>query len=123
MTGQPLGWYPDPNESNAEVYWDGKRWHGRRDKLKGSVPSLPPTSHPNVGILRNLVAAWDRLSVVAQVVITVAMILLVAGIVSSVLKSKPWESDKQKACEAAMTREGYKGQTYDQMVNFCVNFP
>jgi hypothetical protein len=27
------GWYPDPNDNTAEVYWDGNRLHGRRNKL------------------------------------------------------------------------------------------
>lgn len=31
------GWYPDPNDNTAEVYWDGTRWHGRRKKLASPV--------------------------------------------------------------------------------------
>jgi hypothetical protein len=35
------GWYPDPDDSDySEVYWDGERWHGRRDKLKEPAPRL-----------------------------------------------------------------------------------
>jgi hypothetical protein len=32
MAPQRVGWYPDPNDNGAEVYWDGARWHGSRQK-------------------------------------------------------------------------------------------
>jgi formate hydrogenlyase subunit 3/multisubunit Na+/H+ antiporter MnhD subunit len=25
-TGQPAGWYPDPNAANLQRYWDGSQW-------------------------------------------------------------------------------------------------
>ena len=47
ITQPPVGpgWYPDPNDASAEVYWDGSSWHGRRQKrLNKPVEPTPPLS-------------------------------------------------------------------------------
>jgi Protein of unknown function (DUF2510) len=45
-TSTPPGWYDDPEDSNAQRYWDGQAWtpHRQRKPLSGqsSAPNLPP---------------------------------------------------------------------------------
>jgi hypothetical protein len=38
---QASGWYPDPGDPNAEIYWDGTRWHGRREILTDQPTGQP----------------------------------------------------------------------------------
>jgi hypothetical protein len=33
------GWYPDPDDTNAEIYWNGSRFHGRRKNDPASPAS------------------------------------------------------------------------------------
>jgi hypothetical protein len=42
------GWYPDPNDESSEIYWDGKRWHGRRDVLSDTPQVAEPPAPPVV---------------------------------------------------------------------------
>ena len=49
MASQTPGWYPDPNDSAFEVYWDGDSWHGRREKLQSSNAAPPTTGGPALG--------------------------------------------------------------------------
>lgn len=37
MAQMASGWYPDPNDEKAEIYWDGERWHGKREKLQSAA--------------------------------------------------------------------------------------
>ena len=40
---QGSGWYPDPIDDSAEIYWDGIQWHGRREKFVSPAPPSNPT--------------------------------------------------------------------------------
>jgi hypothetical protein len=118
---QTPGWYPDPNDSNSEVYWDGDRWHGRRPKLGATTGSLSgrgqfgdSTSRPKV-IPEAWVLGWRQLPSFAQALIIIGTIVLVV-IVISFLSSKPWESQREKDCRAAMQAEGYRGSQLDQAI-------
>jgi Protein of unknown function (DUF2510) len=37
----PPGWYPDPERSDQQEYWDGSRWTGQRMPLKPGRKPLP----------------------------------------------------------------------------------
>jgi hypothetical protein len=49
-TPTPPGWYDDPEDANAQRYWDGQAWtpHRHRKPLSGqsSTPNLPPPQLP-----------------------------------------------------------------------------
>jgi hypothetical protein len=118
MANQKAGWYPDPSDSASEVYWDGQRWHGKRQKMaQGSNP--PPA--PSTRFWTR--SGWALLTTAQQLLIVVGLVfalLLGIGACNYVMK----EADpKRQACERAMAREGYKGSQLDQMVDFCVNTP
>jgi hypothetical protein len=45
------GWYDDPNDSNAQRYWDGQDWTPHRQRKPTSRPARPsamPTPPPNL---------------------------------------------------------------------------
>jgi hypothetical protein len=127
MATQSPGWYPDPNGSDSEVYWDGDRWHGRRQKRPtptaaapgGGQLGSPATSRPNV-IPQTWVLAWGRLSTTAQALVITGIVFLVL-MIGSWLSTKPWESQREKDCRAAMEAEGYKGSQLDEAIKFCVD--
>jgi SAM-dependent methyltransferase len=79
------------------------------------------TSRPKV-IPQAWVLAWGRLSSTARALIVIGAIILVV-ISVSFLSTKPWESQREKDCRAAMEAEGYKGKQFDEAVKFCVNYP
>jgi len=45
--GTAPGWYPDPNDETAEVYWDGSTWHGPAVKANASPSQSPPQPVPS----------------------------------------------------------------------------
>jgi hypothetical protein len=49
-SSMPEGWYDDPENSNAQRYWDGQAWTPHRQRkppsAQSSAPSLPPPSAP-----------------------------------------------------------------------------
>jgi serine/threonine kinase PknH len=51
-TSNPPGWYDDPNDSNAQRYWDGQDWSPHRQRkpaspaVTPSTPPSPPSSYP-----------------------------------------------------------------------------
>jgi hypothetical protein len=44
MPNQP-GWYDDPNDSNAQRYWDGQSWTPHRQR-KSTLPPARPSATP-----------------------------------------------------------------------------
>lgn len=128
LTTQTPGWYPDPNNSNSEVYWDGERWHGRRQKLQKSsgLPSgdgqvADTLTFPSNVIPQAWMLAWRRLSSGAQALLIIAVIAVFATLLLAFLHAKPWESQREKDCSAAMEAQGYRGSQLDAAVKFCVD--
>ncbi len=42
----PAGWYDDPNEPNAQRYWDGQDWTPHRQRKPASQPAPQPVMSP-----------------------------------------------------------------------------
>lgn len=42
-TPRQPGWYDDPNDANAQRYWDGQGWTPHRQRKSASRPAQPPT--------------------------------------------------------------------------------
>ncbi len=47
ISTQP-GWYDDPEDPNAQRYWDGHDWTPHRQRKPASAPSPPPPPPPNL---------------------------------------------------------------------------
>jgi hypothetical protein len=55
------GWYDDPNDANAQRYWDGQDWTPQRQRKLNSQPSIAPvtaTQLPPLVTAPNL--AWPK---------------------------------------------------------------
>jgi hypothetical protein len=46
MTPQQPGWYDDPNDPNAQRYWDGQHWTPHRQRKPLTQPSPAPINAP-----------------------------------------------------------------------------
>lgn len=75
------GWYADPNDPNAEIYWSGYQWSGRRPRTSypghpmyapGFGPPVPPRKTMGVGKVLAITAACVLSVVIAFVVYAVA---------------------------------------------------
>lgn len=128
-SSKPAGWYPDPNDSGFEVYWDGGRWHGRRDKFDEPGDALPSTGGQKSSATRlgalfpTSVAQWRGLSESTQALIAVGIglfAILLVGFLVWFATSKPWESQREKDCRAALQAEGFRGEDLKTAVRFCV---
>jgi hypothetical protein len=123
MAQQKAGWYPDPNDDKAEVYWDGGRWHGRREKLDAPGPLPGPAPGPvQSGQSRDLRQLWRELNAFGRSLV-VGAVLLVVVITGAVILvgTHPWESQREKECKAMAEHEGYRGSQFDSVVKFCVD--
>ena len=65
MTQAPSDWYPDPEISGAERYWDGGQWTDERRPLPGTPSATPPASGSDVRRLRTRLADGAKQSAVA----------------------------------------------------------
>ena len=127
MASQEPGWYPDPNDDDVELYWDGASWHGRREKRRTpaserTAPSLagsastqaqPVSADGRVGWW----AGKDPASKKAIVVIGSFIAGFIAlAVVISVLVAKPWESSEYKQCVAQL-EEQYGSSLSDSFID------
>ncbi|MEW2481434.1 DUF2510 domain-containing protein [Mycobacterium sp. NPDC049093] len=93
---QVPGWYPDPNDDSAEVYWDGDRWHGRRVSAtpeatgggEASKPHDASADHTIEGQLDKVHRWWSELSTAGQAGVLVAIVIAVI-IIASVISDLP----------------------------------
>jgi hypothetical protein len=60
-------WYPDPNDSDSELYWDGGGWHGRRPE-EPARPYFTPTPLVEQGGRLGCAAPTDPIRKVGQTV-------------------------------------------------------
>ncbi|MCV7076888.1 DUF2510 domain-containing protein [Mycobacterium szulgai] len=73
-TAPPAAWYPDPDGSGGQRYWDGEHWtkHRRPDP---SVPRSRLAAFAD-GVRR----AWFGLPAALRLVLPIALVLIVAGV-------------------------------------------
>lgn len=79
MTTPPAGWYPDPNGTPYERYWDGAAWS---DQLRSNAPQAPapaPPPEPAAGS-----RGRRRIFVVGGVM---AVVLVAVGVTAAVLSA------------------------------------
>ena len=104
---QEPGWYPDPNNHTAEVYWDGTRWHGRRNKLANSIGDQ--TASPATGGKSSTPRTWIIVGLAACVAIIVVLIFA--------LSPSPYERE----CKNSAIRQGLQGSQLEEVVKVCVD--
>lgn len=97
-------WYPDPAGSGGQPYWDGHQW-------TVSASQRSAVQRFTQGLFRQTKIL---------IAIGIAVLLTIALIV--VLSQEPWHSQRYKDCKAAMENEGYKGDTLEQAIQFCVDY-
>ena len=69
-----IGWFPDANDPDAERYWDGTQWHGRRMFY---LFNNPPTETPKPGASGMSTAVWVMV-MVGSVVLAIVVVCLLA---------------------------------------------
>lgn len=119
------GWYPDPSDDGREIYWDGYRWHGRREVREVSQPvdrgpSARAAATTNE-VKRGLQGWWHQRSTRDRVIIVLASVGLAVGLMSGIA-SCSHDAEVRSDCERQATREGYRGSKKDQVVDFCVKY-
>ena len=123
MAGAP-GWYPDPNEARSEIYWDGARWHGRRQKGPPPITLANwPRPKKSSGVGDGFRRFWRVQSQAVQLIIIIDAVLILISMVfglAAFVDARPWESQQYKDCKAAGQYEGYKGKELEVFVVFCV---
>lgn len=104
------GWYPDPNDGTAEIYWDGVCWHGRRQKFltPPQVPQAQVTDDQN-STTRVLVLV---VGVIVGVIVMGALLWSCANAVS------PYDKECRRDL---MIRTGKQGKELDDLVKICVD--
>ena len=68
------GWYPDASDPEAERYWDGTQWHGRR---RYHPFNNPPTKTPEPVSSGMSTAVWVMV-IVGSVVLAIVVMWLLA---------------------------------------------
>ena len=124
MAKQKPGWYPDPHDDDREIYWDGAGWHGRRKAKKPAAKEPERQSarpyDASFGPLSYLRNFWNGLSETRRKSVAAALavvVCLIAVLFIVATQRDPVRED----CEAAATYEGYRGEDFDVVVDFCVD--
>jgi hypothetical protein len=101
------GWYPDPNDNTAEVYWDGNRLHGRRNKLVSPQQTGQVTG---------------KKSSTARVWVTITGLIVCAVIIIGVVWAcSTAPSPYEKECRKDGLLHGLQGEQLEDMVRVCVD--
>ena len=88
--------------------------------LQQSYGPAPQSQNPFRRYWQGLSKGY-KIGFLAIAVGIVGIVLLINVLITASLKSA--NSQKYKACEAAMQTEGYKGDELKAAVQFCVNYP
>jgi len=110
------GWYPDPNDPKTEIYWDGTRWHGRREALKDELPGTGSNPIPQVDVagVRNLPTRrfW---------VITIAAIALALGVIFWVIPQVKKSNEEMEWWDQQLHSECMQQKLSSGMDNFAAD--
>lgn len=120
------GWYPDPNDADGEIYWDGSGWHGQRQKRLPTVEPQPvarASKSSGAGPMSATERAaqfWHGLSGGGRLLIIVGVIVATALI--SLVVGKGWESKYQEGCESQVAADGVSptSPSFKGYVDMCV---
>jgi hypothetical protein len=101
MNQMAAGWYPDPSGEDFEIYWDGERWHGRREKLS----TAPPVKSDGAGsavVVEGIAKLPTRKFWIAAITAIVVGLFVVFWVVPQVKESqekeKWWDSKLNSVC-------------------------
>ena len=122
MAGEPA-WYPDPNDAHSEIYWDGAKWHGRRQTCPPPIVFANWPTPKTSGVLDGFRRFWRVQSQTVQLILITGAVLIVISIVfglAAFVDARPWESQRYKDCKAAGEYEGYTGKELEVFMDFCV---
>jgi hypothetical protein len=123
MAGAPE-WYPDPNDARSEIYWDGAKWHGRRQKGPPPIMLANWPAPKSSGVLDGFRRFWRVQSQAVQlIIITGAMLISISMVfgLAAFVDAKPWESQRYKDCRAAAEYDGYQGKELELFMDFCID--
>jgi hypothetical protein len=68
------GWYPDTSDPEAERYWDGTRWQGRR---RFFLSNDPRADSSNPADSKMATAVWVTVMMSSLLVAIIVMLLIV----------------------------------------------
>jgi hypothetical protein len=123
MAGAP-GWFPDPNDARSEIYWDGAKWQGRREKCPPPITLSNWPTPESSGVLDGFRRFWRVQSQAVQVIIISGAVLILISMVfglAAFVEARPWESQRYKDCRAAGEDAGYQGKELEVFMDFCVD--
>lgn len=120
------GWYPDPNDAESEIYWDGSSWHGRRQKHPSTMQPHPvaraskPSAEGVIPFTERAAEFWHGLSDRGRAAIIIGVIVVAALI--GLLIAHPWQSKFQQECESKVMDDGVSptSPSFEGYVNMCV---
>ena len=76
------GWYPDPQNSGAEAYWDGYRWTGHRRPANPQAP-FALGGHPPAKRSGLSAGVWVGIAVIGSIAVVVFVALFYERILVS----------------------------------------
>ena len=123
MAGAPE-WYPDPNDARSEIYWDGAKWHGRRQKCPPPIVLSNWPTPKSSDVLDGFRRFWRVQTKTVQLIIITDTVLILISMVfglAALVDARPWESERYKDCKAAGEYEGYTGGELEVFMDFCVD--
>lgn len=114
MTARSAGWYPDPANDGSEIYWDGTRWHGRRERL--APPALPDSLNTaqttkSGGLSDRFNTFWSslddtrRVLVILGGIVGATLLLGVGAFVVTELTKSPYEDECKREVAAMYVDE------------------